>query len=174
MPEPIETIIIHAQQNFEIASGLNLIQIEIENDRVINIFKKYKNVRHRLTPLGLLFLESIKNVTEQTFLTCRELNNVKKSLTNSTIHGLLGIIDLKKINNWEEIKVQSLWINATLKEQKEINNSRHLCFLFMTTTLNGLLNFSMNLVDDRNKQITFENNNKKISILNFKTDVHLK
>ena len=174
MPEPIETIIIHAQQNFEIASELNLIQIEIENDRVINIFKKYKNVRHRLTPLGLLFLESIKNITEQTFLTCRELNNVKKSLTNSTIHGLLGIIDLKKIDNWEEIKVQSLWINATLKEQKEINNSRHLCFLFMNTTLNGLLNFSMNLVDDRNKQITFENNNKKISILNFKTDVHLK
>ena len=87
---------------------------------------------------------------------------------------LLGIIDLKKINNWEEIKDQSLWINATLEEQKEINNSRHLCFPFMTLTLNDLLNFSINLIDDHNKQITFEENEKKISILNFKTNVFLK
>ena len=29
------------------------------------------------------------------------------------------------INNWDEIKGQSIWINATLEEQKEINNSRY-------------------------------------------------
>ena len=44
----------------------------------------------------------------------RKLNEIKKAL----IYGLLGIIDLKKINNWEEIKGESLWINATLEEQK--------------------------------------------------------
>ena len=44
MSQPIETIVIRAQQNFEIAGGLNPIQIEIEDDRVINILKKYKNV----------------------------------------------------------------------------------------------------------------------------------
>ena len=86
----------------------------------------------------------------------------------------MGIIDLKKINNWEEIKGQSLWINATLEEQKEINDSRHLCFPFTTTTLNDLINFSINLVDDHNKQITFADNEKKIIILNFKIDVFLK
>ena len=32
MREPIETIIIRAQQNFEVAGGLNPIQIEIEDD----------------------------------------------------------------------------------------------------------------------------------------------
>ena len=73
----------------------------------------------------------------------------------------MGIIDLIEINNWGEIKGQSLWINATLEEQKEINNSRHLCFPFMTTTLNDLLNFSINLIDDHNKQITFEDNKGK-------------
>ena len=41
------------------------------------------------------------------------------------MYGLLETIDLNKINNWEEIKGQSLWINTTLEEQKEINNSRH-------------------------------------------------
>ena len=48
-----------------------------------------------------------------------------------------------------------------LEEQKEINISRHLCFLFTTPTLNDLLNFSINLVDDHNKQITFADNEKK-------------
>ena len=73
----------------------------------------------------------------------------------------MRIIDLKKINNWEEIKGQSLWINAMLEERKEISNSRHLCFPFVTSSLNDLLNFSINLIDDHNKQITFEENAKK-------------
>ena len=82
----------------------------------------------------MLFPASTWNNTEQIFITCRELKDVKKSLINSKIYGLLGIIDLKKIG-------QSLWINAMLEEQNEINNSRHLCFPFMTLTLNDLLNF---------------------------------
>ena len=73
------------------------------------------------------------------------------------MYGLLGIIDLKKINNWEEIKGQSVWINATLQEQREINTSKDLCFPFTTKTLNK---FSINLLDDNNKLITFENNEK--------------
>ena len=42
MTEPIETVIICAQQSFEIAGGLNLVQIEIEDVRVLNIFKNIK------------------------------------------------------------------------------------------------------------------------------------
>ena len=139
MAEPIETVLIHAQQSFEIAGELNPVQIETDDDRILNIFKKYKNVRYRLTHLGLLFLASIKSDTEQIFITSRELNDVKEFLINSKIYVLLGIIDLKKVNNWEEVKGQSLWINATLEEQKEISNSRHLCFPFTTLTLNDLL-----------------------------------
>ena len=87
MTEPIETVIIWAQQSFEVAGGLNLVQIEIEDDRVLNIFKKYKNVLYRLTPLIY---------TEQIFLTSGELNDVKRALINSIIYWLLRIIDLKK------------------------------------------------------------------------------
>ena len=72
------------------------------------------------------------------------------------------------------MKGQSIWINATLEEQKEIYNSRHLCFLVSTKTLNDLLNFSIYLIDDNNEKITFENNEKKISILNFKIDIFLR
>ena len=77
MPEPIETVIICAQQSFEIAGGLNPVQIEIDDDTILNIFKKYRNVRYTLTPLGLLFPASVKNDTDQIFLTCRELNDLK-------------------------------------------------------------------------------------------------
>ena len=61
MYEPIETIIIRAQQDFDVAGGLNPIQIEIENDRVTNILKKYKNVIYKITPLGILFPASVTN-----------------------------------------------------------------------------------------------------------------
>ena len=50
----------------------------------------------KLTPLGLLFPASVKNDTEQIYITCRKLNHVKKSVISSKIYELLGIIDLKK------------------------------------------------------------------------------
>ena len=40
MSEPIETIIVRAQQNFNAIGGLNPIQIEIEDDRILNIQEK--------------------------------------------------------------------------------------------------------------------------------------
>ena len=40
MAEPIETVIVCVQQNFEIAGGLNPVQIEIEDGAFLNIFKK--------------------------------------------------------------------------------------------------------------------------------------
>ena len=86
MAKPIETVIVRAQQNFEIASEFNPVQIEIEDDRVLNIFKKHKNAAYKLTPLGMLFPASIKNDIEQISITCRELNDVKQSiLSNKTI-----------------------------------------------------------------------------------------
>ena len=167
--EPIDTAIIRAQKNFETVGGLNSIQIEIDNDRVMNLLKRYKNVSYRLTPLGILFPASLKNDTEQIFITSRELNDVKKELINSEIYRVLRILDLKKISNWSEIKAQSIWINVTLVEQKEINNSRHLHFPFPTKALNDLLSFSICLIDDDNNEIAFTGE-KKISILNFKID----
>ena len=39
MLEPIETVITHAQQNFEVAGDLNTVQVETEDDRVLNMLK---------------------------------------------------------------------------------------------------------------------------------------
>ena len=50
MQERIETKIIRAQQNNEIVEGINPIQTEREDDSVVNILTKYKNVTYELTP----------------------------------------------------------------------------------------------------------------------------
>ena len=73
MSEPIESVIIRAQQNFDVVGGLNPIQIEINYDTVINILKKYKNVAYKIIPLGLLFPASIKNDTRQILVLAKNL-----------------------------------------------------------------------------------------------------
>ena len=174
MSQPIETVICRAQQNFDVAGGLNPVQIEIEDDRIINISKIYKNVLYKVTPLGLLFPASLKNDTKQIFITGKELSGVKKSILKKKNYDLVAIIDLDKISNWNKIKGHSIWISVSFKDQKEINNNSHLCFPFVTRSLNDLTSFSIYLEDDKNKVIEFNSGEKKISILNFRIDVYLK
>ena len=60
------------------------------------MLKKHKKVVYKLTSRNII--PSIdKNNTGQVFITCRELNDVKKALVDSKMYGLFGIIDLKKL-----------------------------------------------------------------------------
>ena len=86
MSEPAETIIIRAQQNFDV--DLNPMQIEIKDDIIINLLKKYKNVVYNITPLGLLFPATVTNDTNQIFITAKELSGVKKSFLNNKVYDL--------------------------------------------------------------------------------------
>ena len=108
-----------------------------------------------------MFPASIKNDTNQIFITGKELNGARKSILNGKVYDLISIIDLNKISNWKEIKGQSIWINVAFKDQKEINNNSHLCFPFVTRSLNDLLSFSIYLQDDKNKEIEFNSGEKK-------------
>ena len=108
MYELIETIIIRAQQDFDVVGGLNPIQIEIKNDTVTNILKKYKNVIYKITPLGILFRASVTNDTSNILVLGKKLNGVKKSILNNKIFDILAVVDLNKINNWIDIKGQSI------------------------------------------------------------------
>ena len=85
MAEPVQVMVVHTQQSFEVVGGLNPIQAELEDDRILNALKRYKNVMYKVTPLGLLFPASIKNDTKQIFVTCKELNGVKKSILNGKV-----------------------------------------------------------------------------------------
>ena len=110
--EPTETIIIRAQQDFDVAGGLNPIQIEIKDDTVTNILKKYRNVVYKITLLRILFPASITSDTTQIFVLGKKISGVKKSILNKKIFDIIGVIDLNKTNNWKDIKGQSIWVNA--------------------------------------------------------------
>ena len=85
---------------------------------------------------------------------------------NGKIYNILGIIILNKINNWEYREGKSLWVNINFDETNQINNnSEHLSFSFVTSSLNDLLNFSINLIDDNNKTLEFNTGEAKITIL---------
>ena len=52
-------------------------------------------------------------------------------------------------------------MNVNFDGADQINNSEHIYFSFMTSSLNGLLDFSINLNDDDNKAIEFNSGEKK-------------
>ena len=94
------------------------------------MLKKYKNFIYKITLLALLFPASVKNNTKQIFVTGKEQSGVKKSNLNGRVYDLIAIINLDKISNWKDIKGHSIWISASFKDQKEMNNDIHLCFPF--------------------------------------------
>ena len=78
------------------------------------------------------------NDTSQIFILGKNLNGVKKSILNKKIFDILAAVDLNKINNWADIKGQSIWKNAPFKGHKEINNNNRLCFPFITRLFSDL------------------------------------
>ena len=58
-------------------------------------------------PMEILFPASVKNDTEQIFVTCAELNNK---------------------NGWEHIKGKSIWVNVNFDSLEEVKNQIILVF----------------------------------------------
>ena len=161
MSEPIDTVMVRVRQNFDFVGGLNTIQIEIRDDTVINILKKYKDVVYKIILLGLLFPATIKIDTQQIFVLAKKINGVKKSILNYKTFAILATIDLNKIENWKDVKGQLIWSNVQFKNRKEINNNSHICFPFITRPFNDLTSFSIYLQDDSNQKIEFKEGEKK-------------
>ena len=113
------------------------------------------------------------NDTSQIFVLGKKLSGVKKSILNKKLFDILAVIDLNKINNWNNIKGQSIWTNAAFKDHKEINNNNHLCFPFITRSFSDLTSFSIFLQDDSKKKIKFKSRGKKIRFFNFQIDIIL-
>ena len=161
MNEPIETVIIRGQQKFDLYDVLNPVQIQINNDRILNTLKNTNTFTTSCPYLHFISVICNKRYQANIFVTCRTLNEAKIVLINGKIYNILGIINLNKINDWEYIKGKSLWVNVNFDGADQINNSEHIYFSFMTSSLNDLLDFSINLNDDDNKAIEFNSGEKK-------------
>ena len=64
----LDFVMIKVQQVLEEGKDINPTEIRVEDNKIQNIFKKYKNNKVRFKLTGLLFSSNIVNTTEKIFL----------------------------------------------------------------------------------------------------------
>ena len=81
---------------FEEGRDINPIEIIMEDNRVRNLFEKYKDNKVRFKLIGLLIASSVVNDTEKIFLQTTGLKSAKYALLNDEYEQIIGIANLKK------------------------------------------------------------------------------
>ena len=80
----------------------------------------------------------------------------------------LVVFFTNEIEGWDKIKkTTSNWVSCKLTNSKYPFGAKHLAFEFDTSSLNTLLNFTLNLIDQTGKEITFLDSEQKVPALNF-------
>ena len=162
----LDFLIIRGRQVFQEGRDINLIEIKIEDNRVRNLFEKYKDNKVRFKLIGLLVASSVVNDTEKIFLQTTGLNSAKYALLNDEYKQIIGIRNLKQIENWDAQKQSSKLVDITFQEQIENKNTLHPSFSFISNNKEDVLGFSLKLVDSNNK-VKFTEGEKKFPILEF-------
>ena len=148
------------QQNFEDNAKINPIEIKIENEKIQNMFQKYKKRPVKFSLEVLLFSSKIKNETEKILVTVGGLMDAKYSLIRGKLYQKIGIINLNKIKNWSKVKKSSQWVNVNFQTQSDNRDAKHFSYNFITKNIGDVLNFMLKLIDDENKDTKFEDKEK--------------
>ena len=163
-------VTIEALQAFDKYQKLNPIDIKITNSDVFKelIYKKNQRIKYRFIPNSILFSSSVQEETEIIFLTLIGLNEARDIFINGKLYKAIGCIFTNEIEGWHSLKTTtSNWVSCKLTNSKTSFGAKHLGFEFDTTRLNALLNFSLNLTDQKGKEITFSATEQKTPALNF-------
>ena len=131
------------------------------------MFEKYKRNSVKFNLEGLLFLSATKNETEKILTTVGGLMNTKYGLINGKLYQKIGVLNLNKIKNWNEIKKPSQWVSINFQVQGGNRDANHFSYNFITKNMGDVLDFTLKLIDDKNKEIKFEDKDEKITIVNF-------
>ena len=103
----LDFLITRGQQVFEEGRDINPIENKIEDNRVRNLFEKYKDNKVMFKLIGLLITNSVVNNTEKIFLQTTGLKSAKYALLNDEYKQIIGIANLKQIENWVALKESS-------------------------------------------------------------------
>ena len=104
-------------------------------------------------------------------MTCHNLNSAKKVLINGKLYSLLGIVNLSEINNWSEGKGKSIFVSVKFDDIAHIESATHFAFKFKTNFPTEILEFKVELLDDKAKQIEFNDNENKVPAIDFQIDI---
>ena len=128
-----------------------------------------KNIKNtpKFTLEGLLASSAIKNDTEKIFVTTSGLADAKYTLVNGKTYQTISIINLNKIKNWSEIQKSSRWVNVNFQAQSNNKDAKHFSYNFLTKNRGDVLNFSLKLINDNNKDTEFEDGERTFPTVYF-------
>lgn len=89
---------------------------------------------------------------------------------NGKTQKTLDVIILDQLKNWDKIKGVSDWVNVLLTNYKQPQNTDHFAFGFKTKNPKDIANFNFLLLDGDANLINFVDGEKKVPVLNFKTE----
>ena len=170
MPIVEKEVTIEGLQSFDQYQKLNPLDIKITDSEIFKrlLFKENKRIKYRFIPNSILLSSSVQEETQVIFLTVSGLNEARDIFINGKVYKAIGCIFTNEIEGWDKIKkTTSNWVSCKLTNSKYPFGAKHLAFEFDTSSLNTLLNFTLNLIDQTGKEITFLDNEQKVPALNF-------
>ena len=171
MVDIVGTLLIKVLQSYDKYTILNPLEVNLHSHYLNQNINDYKGFVYEVMLKNILFSSSIKNETQNIFITCQNLNSAKKALINGKIYSLLGIVNLKEIKNWRSIKGNSIYVNAKFDDTHYMENAKHFWFNIKTSFPAEFLEFSCELLDDKAKQIEFESGETKVPIIDLQIDI---
>ena len=170
MTEISDTLLIKALQSYD-KNILNPLDIDIRSNYMTEKINNYKGYMYEVCIRNLLFSAGIKNDTQNIFLTCHNLNSAKKALINGKRYSLLGIINLSEIKNWAAVKRKSIYVSVKFNDIAYIESATHFAFKFKTSFPTEILEFKVELLDDKAKQIEFNDGENKVPAVDLQIDI---
>ena len=126
------------------------------------MFEKYKKpcqIHFR----GATFFKCYEKWQRKNICNQGGLIDAKYGLINGKLYQMIIVINLNKIKNWNEIKKSSRGVNGNFQAQGNNNGAKHFSYNFITKNTGDVFNFMLKLIDNENKEIKFEEKEKKIS-----------
>ena len=163
-------ITIEGLQAFDQYKKLNPLEIKITDPEIYKrlIFKENRRIKYRFIPNNILLSSSVQEEIEIIFLIVNCLNDARDTIINGTLYKAIGCIFTNEIEGWDKIKkTTSNWVNCKLSNSKYPFGAKHLAFEFDTTSMHNLLDFTLYLIDQNGKEITFLTGEQKVPAINY-------
>ena len=102
---------------------------------------------------GYFFQVLLKMKQKKIFVTTSGLIDAKYRLVNGKLYQTIGVINLNKIKNRNEIEKSSQWVNVNFQAQGNNRDAKHFSYGLITKNTGDVLNFTLKLIDDENNKI---------------------
>ena len=144
------------------------IKVSLDSNDIMKMSAKYKKFKYIFLDENLLFSSNLDNDTNEIFVTCNGLSDVKEALINFKTYKTLGFAYLSEIKKWNSVEGGSKRLKVSIADSEYHTKSPHFGFTFATKNVSGLFNFTVALLDGNGNKIIFPSNRTKVPTIGFK------